>query len=59
MPKIFGPIPSGITLRNLSSAVILHLVGCKREVSMSKGDTSRVSVKGTPMFKPVMTLMIK
>ncbi|GMN67637.1 hypothetical protein TIFTF001_036689 [Ficus carica] len=34
-------------------AVVLHLVACKREAPRSKGHTSRMSTKGTPMLKSV------
>ncbi|GMN66344.1 hypothetical protein TIFTF001_035414 [Ficus carica] len=33
--------------------VVLCLIACKKEASRSKGDTSEVSAKGTPMFKLV------
>ncbi|GMN28136.1 hypothetical protein TIFTF001_044771 [Ficus carica] len=40
-------------------AVAIRLVACKREAPRSKGDTSVVSAKGTPILKSVITLMNK
>ncbi|GMN69935.1 hypothetical protein TIFTF001_038981 [Ficus carica] len=53
MSKILDTTSDGITRRDQHCTVMLRLVTCKREALRSKGDTSRVSTKGTPMLKSV------
>lgn len=53
MSKIFDTIPDGITEHDLPYIIVLCLVTCKEEVPRSKGNTSEVSVKGTPILKLV------
>ncbi|GMN20356.1 hypothetical protein TIFTF001_045322 [Ficus carica] len=57
IPKIYGTTPNVVVRLDRSYIVTLHLVTCKKETPRSDGDTSRVSVKDTPMLKSIMLLV--